>query len=59
MGIGFLFWPIRTGVTVMGDTAYFAASLLPWKESYLCAVDALTGLRKVGTFCQTDRGRHL
>ena len=38
------FWPIRTGVTVMGDTAYFAASLLPWKESYLCAVDALTGL---------------
>ena len=38
------FWPIRTGVTVVEGTAYFAASLLPWKESYLCAVDALTGL---------------
>ena len=37
------FWPIRTGVLVQNDTAYFAASLLPWKESYLCAVDAKTG----------------
>ena len=37
------FWPIRTGVLVRGGTAYFAASLLPWKESYLCAVDADTG----------------
>ena len=37
------FWPIRTGVLVRGGTAYFAASLLPWKESYLCAVDAGTG----------------
>ncbi len=37
------FWPIRTGVTVDRGTAYFAASMLPWKESYLCAVDAKTG----------------
>ena len=37
------FWPIRTGVLVRDGTAYFAASLLPWKESYLCAVDADTG----------------
>ena len=37
------FWPIRTGVTVDRGTAYFAASMLPWKESYLCAVDATTG----------------
>ena len=36
-------WPVRTGVVVSDETAYFAASLLPWKESYLCAVDAATG----------------
>jgi len=37
------FWPIRTGVVVDGGTAYFGASMLPWKKSYLCAVDAETG----------------
>lgn len=37
------FWPCRTGVLVDGGTAYFAVGMLPWKESYLCAVDALTG----------------
>jgi len=37
------FWPCRTGVVVHEGTAYFAASMLPWKESYLCAVDAKTG----------------
>lgn len=36
-------WPCRTGVLVDGGTAYFACGLLPWKESYLCAVDAATG----------------
>jgi len=36
-------WPCRTGVLVDAGTAYFAASLFPWKESYLCAVDATTG----------------
>jgi outer membrane protein assembly factor BamB/SAM-dependent methyltransferase len=36
-------WPCRTGVLVKDDTAYFAASMLPWAESYLCAVDAQTG----------------
>ncbi len=36
-------WPCRTGVLVDGGIAYFANSLLPWKESYLCAVDAKTG----------------
>lgn len=35
--------PVRTSVLVSGGTAYFAASLLPWRPSYLCAVDALTG----------------
>lgn len=36
-------WPVRTGVVVRSGTAYFAASMLPWKESYLCALDASTG----------------
>ncbi len=37
------FWPCRSGVLVNGGTAYFTCSLLPWKPSYLCAVDAKTG----------------
>ena len=37
-------WPCRTGVLVQDGTAYFAASLLPWKQSWLCAVNAKTGL---------------
>ena len=36
-------WPCRTGVLVQDDLAYFGASLLPWEDSYLCAVDAQTG----------------
>ena len=36
-------WPCRTGVLVDGGTAYFAMSLLPWKPTFLCAVDAATG----------------
>ena len=40
------FWPCRTGVLVEGSTAYFATGLLPWKESYLCAVDIATGKPK-------------
>ncbi len=35
--------PVRTGVLIDGGTAYFAASLLPWRPSYLCAVSAETG----------------
>jgi len=36
-------WPCRTGVLLQNDTAYFAASLLPWRETWLCALDAHTG----------------
>lgn len=44
-------WPCRTGVTVADDIAYFAASLLPWETSYLCAVDAKTGtIAAAGTY---------
>lgn len=40
------YWPIRSGVSVVDGTAYFAASMLPWRESYLCAVDAVEGQLK-------------
>ena len=43
-------WPCRTGVLVQGNLAYFAASMLPWETSYLCAVDARTG-KPEGTGC--------
>ena len=36
-------WPCRTGVLVQDDLAYFGASLLPWKKSYLCALNAQSG----------------
>jgi outer membrane protein assembly factor BamB len=36
-------WPCRTGVLVDQDIAYFGLSMLPWRESWLCAVDASTG----------------
>lgn len=36
-------WPIRSGVLVQDDVAYFAGSLLPWESSFLCAVDPSTG----------------
>ena len=36
-------WPVRTGVLVAGDKAYFAASLFPWRESVFCGADATTG----------------
>ncbi len=41
-------WPCRTGVIVQDDIAYFGHSLLPWRESYLCAVNARTGKIQAG-----------
>jgi len=37
------FWPVRTGVLIEDGIAYFGASLIPWKKSYLCALDAGNG----------------
>lgn len=37
------FWPIRTGVLIEDNIAYFGASLLPWKDSYFCALNIKTG----------------
>ncbi|MDP8243263.1 MAG: PQQ-binding-like beta-propeller repeat protein [Candidatus Hinthialibacter antarcticus] len=50
-------WPIRTGVLVQDGLAYFGASLVPWGESYLCAVDAESGeIKQAGTYNHTLRG---
>jgi len=37
------FWPVRTGILIEGDQAYFGASLLPWKKSYFCSVNIHNG----------------
>ena len=53
-------WPCRTGVLVQDNTAYFGCSLLPWKSSYFCAVDAQTGqMQGPGRFIKTWQGRTL
>ena len=45
------FYPVRTGVMIEDGIAYFGASLLPWKKSYVCAVDAESGkIGKKGTY---------
>ncbi|MBZ0257657.1 PQQ-binding-like beta-propeller repeat protein [bacterium] len=50
-------WPVRTGVLVQDGIAYFGASLVPWDESYLCAVDAETGeIKQEETYSQVMRG---
>jgi outer membrane protein assembly factor BamB len=36
-------WPVRTGVLIQDGHACFAASLVPWKPSFLWKVDAATG----------------
>ncbi|MDA8961688.1 PQQ-binding-like beta-propeller repeat protein, partial [bacterium] len=38
-------WPVRTGITVENGRAFFAASLLPWKTSYLWCINAKTAER--------------
>lgn len=36
-------YPCRTGVLVQNAKVYFAASLLPWQKTYVCAIDAESG----------------
>ncbi|MGB7344374.1 MAG: PQQ-binding-like beta-propeller repeat protein [Pirellulaceae bacterium] len=36
-------WPVRTGVLIQDDRAFFAGSLVPWEKSFLWKVDAATG----------------
>ncbi|MFP6584227.1 MAG: PQQ-binding-like beta-propeller repeat protein [Candidatus Hydrogenedentota bacterium] len=50
-------YPVRTGVLVRDGIAYFGASLLPWRDSHLVAVDAQTGHRDgPGLFKTTHQG---
>ena len=50
-------YPVRTGVLIRDGKAYFGASMLPWRNSHLVAVDAQTGHRDgPGLFSETYTG---
>ena len=53
-------WPIRTGVLVDDEIAYFGAGIFPHETVYLCAVDAVTGkeIWKNDAISQQDAGRN-
>jgi len=43
--------PCRTGTLVQDARVYFAASLLPWQKTYVCAIDAESGATEgIGLF---------
>jgi outer membrane protein assembly factor BamB len=52
-------WPVRTGVLIADDVAYFGAGIFPHETVYLCAADAKTGklLWKNDHISQRDAGR--
>jgi outer membrane protein assembly factor BamB len=52
-------WPVRTGVLIADDVAYFGAGIFPHETVYLCAADAKTGqlLWKNDRISQRDAGR--
>ena len=53
-------WPVRTGVLVDGDTAYFGAGIFPHENVYLCAANAHNGtiLWKNDAISHQDAGRN-
>ena len=53
-------WPVRTGVLIDGETAYFGAGVFPHETIYLCAVSAATGkiIWKNDTISEQDAGRN-
>ncbi len=53
-------WPVRTGVLIDGDTAYFGAGVFPHETVYLCAVNANDGsiLWRNDTISEQDAGRN-
>ena len=53
-------WPVRTGVLVDGNTAYFGAGVFPHEMIYLCSVDALTGtvIWRNDTISEENAGRN-
>ncbi len=53
-------WPVRTGVLIDGNTAYFGAGVFPHETVYLCAVDAKDGsvIWRNDTISQQNAGRN-
>jgi outer membrane protein assembly factor BamB len=53
-------WPVRTGVLIDGDIAYFGAGIFPHETVYLCAVHAKTGevIWRNDRISQEDAGRN-
>lgn len=52
-------WPVRTGVLIKDDIAYFGAGVFPHENVYLAAADPATGelIWKNGAISQRDAGR--
>jgi len=53
-------WPVRTGVLVDGETAYFGAGVFPHEMVYLAAVNAKSGevIWRNDTVSEQDAGRN-
>ncbi len=53
-------WPVRTGVLIDGETAYFGAGVFPHEMVYLCAVNAKDGsvIWRNDTISEGDAGRN-
>lgn len=53
-------WPVRTGVLIDGDTAYFGAGVFPHEMVYLCAANAKDGsvIWRNDTISERDAGRN-
>ena len=53
-------WPVRTGVLVDGDVAYFGAGVFPHELIYIVAANAQTGevIWKNDTISQQNAGRN-
>lgn len=53
-------WPVRTGVLIDGETAYFGAGVFPHETVYLCAVNARDGsvVWRNDTISEKNAGRN-
>lgn len=53
-------WPVRTGVLIDGDIAYFGAGVFPHETVYLCAVNAVDGsvVWRNDTISEQNAGRN-
>ncbi len=53
-------WPVRTGVLIDGDVAYFGAGVFPHETIYMCAVNAKSGdvIWRNDTISEQNAGRN-